>query len=297
MMTEKIRLSEELLFSILNALGQRKRLLVFEEIAHNQKTFEGLRRTLKISKGGLSKILSQFSANRLVAVRIENGHVRYELTPFGKEIHEFLHFCENILRERYYDIKTRKIVLSSRDFISLIERHGIKSLRKSLSDWKIILTPFSFEEIIEWLDSKIVKERRTKKLYEVENLLYEEDFIEVLENYRDIDRTSRIELYLKKHKKLSYEEAELIATAADQNAILASSNKKVIRAGNNLGIFSVKLSKLIDFVNEQKLIVSSHAKIEDSFIKNYFKVLANHSSMYVHSKPYAEPHITVPYIT
>lgn len=239
---------------IFEIVTQRNRAKVFESIAPGKKTFEDLLEDVKISKGGLSNILRLLSTHRLIKSKPFDERVTYELTPLGNSVRDHLNFCETLM-STFLLPEVKKVVLSSNDFIKLIEKHDFETLQYLLTDWKIILSPLGFEQVIEWIDHKILSEEFVEKYEKIEDLIYSQEFVEVLENYEKVERAIQVEFYLRKQKKLSPEQAELVATAVDQSAIIASLDEKILRAGLYLGVTTVNLDKLIGFLNAHKLRV------------------------------------------
>lgn len=263
---------------ILKIVSHPNRYKIFDYIASEKRTFEDLINYTKMSKSGLSHILSLLSSHGLIVSEPFDERVTHDLTEFGDFVYSYLGFCKDVISS-FPVSETNILVLSADDLIKLIEKYDFETFMYLFEGRKIILSSLSFQQIVEWLDDKILDGEDQSKFEKFEDIVYGEDLFEVLEDYSEVEKGVRVEFYLRKQKKLSPKQAELVATAVDQKAVILSADENILLVGRKLGVPTIRLSKLVDFLKTQKLKVIGRAVIKPKERIEYFKTPSKQESV------------------
>lgn len=255
---------------ILKIVSHPNRYKIFDYIASEKRTFKDLMGYTKMSKAGLSQILSLLSTHGLIVSEPFDERVTHNLTEFGDFVYSYLSSCKDVISS-FPMSETKTLVLSANDLIKLMEKYDFETFTYLLKGWKIIISPLNFQQLVEWLDDKILDEEDQSKYEKIEEIVYGEDLFEVLKDYSEVEKSVRVEFYLRKQKKLSPKQAELVATAVDQHAFIVSTDEKTLLVGRKLGVLTIGLSKLVDFLGTQKLRVIGRAVVKPEERTVYFE--------------------------
>lgn len=269
---------------ILDTIAHGKRSEIFISIANSDKTFCSLLKDLKMSRSGLSTALLKLSKAGLIAPQFDEEQVKFSLTRTGNLLHNYIELCTDaVLSLR--TVEKQRIILSAEDMIKIIESYDTKTFKHLFTGWKIILSSMDYERILDYINEKTIGQE-TEKFEEFEKFLFDEEMICVLKTYDNPEKTVRIEYYLRKQKKLSIDDAEMIASGVDQQAIIASNKDIIVETGLEIGLHTVKMNELEDFLQKQKLkvIAVTLKSSEGDFLKPLMSHCATRYSIADHSK-------------
>lgn len=252
----------------LSVLTHPRRANIFEMIAEGKNiTFKELREKTKMSNDGLAKNLKRLFDSYLIKVSVnkkDENYAKYTLTEKGEHFHDILH---NVLAE-LSNVPRRRVsnlfVMDADTFWKLKE-DGMPTIAKVFRGSKIVLTNSEF--------AKLLEKNEGEDDATLEDLLYSEEQIMVPNTYKDAKNGVMHEFYLRRSKKLSKQDAYVIATAIDQGASLVSDNQKILQAARSLGILCADL-KTTSGMDESKPL------------SEQFYELANRNYGPVNSRPY-----------
>lgn len=241
-------------FEILEVVAHPTRHKILSYVAQKNRTFKDLIESTGLSKGGLSSALNLLSDCGLIKGVPFDEQVTHKLTDLGIFVYHCMNTCQNMITS-FPIIKRKVVVLSSDVLISLLQKHPLDTFKYLLKGWKILLSPLNYEQIVEWLDEEIPSAScaRARKLELIEDMIYNHEIFEISQEYAQTEKSIKAEFYLRKQKKLLQKQAELVATASDQDAIVVSSNNKTLTAARKLGLQAIEVRNLVDFLENQRL--------------------------------------------
>ncbi len=234
----------------LNILTNPRRANIFEIIAENKKvSFNDLIQKTGFSNDGLSKNLKHLFENYLIKVAMSKSGTEkfsyYTLTQKGEYFHKILHdvFVELAsIPQRYV---SNLFVLDANSFSQILEKTSVQQIAKMFRNSKIVFTNTDFSKLLE-------KNEENNDLV-LEEFLYSEELVIVPTTYKDTVNGVMCEFYLRKSKKLSKDDSQVIATAVDLDASIISSNPKLLQAAKSLGILCVDIDAIQDMDEAQPL--------------------------------------------
>lgn len=251
---------------LLDSIVHGKRANVFLSISKGDRTFRDLLDEVVMSKGGLSDALAHLSQSGIIAAKPKEERIFYELTPLGFFVRDQLTNCGNLVSS-FTLPKEKKMLFSFEDIIKMIEADT--TLSDLFADgWTVILSSETYVRLTEYLDEKILE--GSKRAKEFENLLYENNLVQVVQTYSNPENSVKVEFYLRKQKKLKPDEAEMVATAVDQDAIICTSSEKIMLTGFEQGLHAVKVDQLHQFLDKQKSIISYRTSM-DKYKGRFYK--------------------------
>ena len=241
-------------FKIVNTVTQPSRAKIFELISKEKMTFNDLLGKIGMSKSGLStNILELSKIGLIVSKPSRTAPTYYELTPFGKQIHSYLHSLESLLIQ--VPAKLKRIAINADGFIELFGKNDTETLKTRLKGKEIILPLRSYVKLVDWLDEKIAEGEDSERFQKIEDILYDEGLVKVVESYENLETALDVECYMRRQKKLTPENSELVAVAEDRGAVVASANAKVIVAATQVGRQAFDLDDLLKCVKAEQLYI------------------------------------------
>ncbi len=238
-------------FHMINTVTQHSRAKIFKLISHQRMTFADLLDETRMSKSSLSANILELT--KLGVIFVKPSRVEptfYSLSPLGKRVDRYLHSLEDFLFA--VPIRIENIAMDNEGFMELFEKNDVDDVKLQFKGKKFIIPLKSYVRIADWLDEKIVVEEHPEKFLQIEEFLKDEEFVLIVENYDDLSRSLDTEYYMRRQKKLTPEQAELVAMAEDQNAVIVSPHNKVINASTCVGLQAFDLDNFLSYLRIER---------------------------------------------
>ena len=227
----------------LNILTHPRRANIFEIVAESKKvTFEDLHQRTGLSYDGLAKHLKQLFDNYLIKQYVQKSnddkYAFFTLTQKGEYFHDLLHNVLMELANIPEDDVSHLFVMDAGTFWKLAQAQKIPKITKIFRDSKIVFTNTDF--------SCILERNEENDDIVLEEFLYSDECVQVSTVYEDVVNSTMCEYHLRRSKKLSQPDAQVVATAVDLGASLISDNQKLLQTAKSLGILCTDLNSVLE---------------------------------------------------
>src|SRR5579872_5956474 len=225
-------------------------MIIIETLAKKKHaTLRELLSVTEMSNDGLANRLEKLQKYAIIKWELAdqgNGSYSfYRLTKKGEKLRLILHEALEKTSETESVRTSDRFVIDASSFNIIFKQKTVNEIREIFDNCKIILTNSDFASCTE-----IAIEEENDIL---ENLLYDENFIEIADTYKNVEESTKTEYHLRRAKKLPPNAAILVATARDLNASLISDNEKIRSAARSLDIMTTSTNNILTLQKGKKL--------------------------------------------